>query len=186
MKKIIKVAISGLSIDMLFDYKIPETFEAQILEGSRVLVPFGTKTYTGIVIENFDELETDIDKIKEIISVADDKPVLTRNLIELAKWISSYYLTSLNRVLSFMIPSGTSVKSKKILKPLVDGNSLNSDEMQLLKLKKPEHYIILEFIIKSGGIPLTTIEYHFKEKKISSILNYLQKKNYIESCQETE
>ena len=79
--------------------------------GLRVEVYFGTRTkkMTGFIIKvHDDDFKPDYDerKIKEIIRIIDKEPLFTIQQVNLAKWISSYYLCSEGEALSAMIPSG--------------------------------------------------------------------------------
>jgi primosomal protein N' (replication factor Y) len=57
-----------------------------------VVVPFGRRQLTGWV----DELEGDPDsvpaKIRDIIDAPDPAPVLDAEMLELCRWVSSYYV----------------------------------------------------------------------------------------------
>ncbi|KKW21446.1 MAG: Primosomal protein [Parcubacteria group bacterium GW2011_GWF2_50_9] len=182
-KTIIEVAIPGLNVDTTFEYEVPEHLSSEAGAGKRTVLPFGNKTYTGVILSLKAESSYELDKIKPIISIVDDQPVLTDVLLKLAAWISVYYITSINRVLAFMIPSGAGIKSKKIIKSkILEHNDLLIE----LKTKKPEYYAVMDFIIKSGDIPYTTLDYHFKNSKLDTALNYLKKKEFIEFIQETE
>ena len=79
--------------------------------GLRVEVYFGTRTkkMTGFIIKvHDDDFKPNYDerKIKEIIRIIDKEPLFTIQQVNLAKWISSYYLCSEGEALSAMIPSG--------------------------------------------------------------------------------
>ncbi len=79
--------------------------------GFRAEVYFGTRTkkMTGFIIKvHDDDFKPDYDerKIKEIIRIIDKEPIFTIQQVNLAKWISSYYLCSEGEALSGMIPSG--------------------------------------------------------------------------------
>ena len=79
--------------------------------GLRAEVYFGTrkKKMTGFIIKVHEEgykPDYDEDKIKEIIRLVDKEPLFNQDQVELAKWISSYYLCSLGEALSVMIPTG--------------------------------------------------------------------------------
>ena len=88
--------------------KAIKTFEAQI--GKRAEVKFGNRRLTGIITKVFDELPKDLSfdksKIRPIIRVLDDIPLLTKELLQLGLWMSQYYITPAGEVLNSIIPSG--------------------------------------------------------------------------------
>lgn len=83
-----------------------ESFEAQV--GSRAEVMFGNKRATGIITEIFDELPKDLSfdarKIRKILRVLDEEPMLTPELLDLGRWLSSFYLCPIGEALCSMIP----------------------------------------------------------------------------------
>lgn len=85
-----------------------KNFESQI--GKRAEVKFGNRRLTGIIVKLFDELPKylpyDASKIRPIIRVLDEEPLLTSELINLGIWMSNYYLTPIGEILNSMIPSG--------------------------------------------------------------------------------
>ena len=78
--------------------------------GKRVEVRFGNRKMTGIVVGLHDTLPKDCPVGEESIRPAsryvDGEKVLTRELYEMARWISSYYIASIGEAVFTMIPSG--------------------------------------------------------------------------------
>ena len=72
--------------------------------GCRVLVPFGNRSLTGMVVSL--EPGEVAPGIKEIRQVLDREPVLSPTLLELAGWMTRYYLGPLGEVLRTMLPPG--------------------------------------------------------------------------------
>ena len=78
-------------------------FRAEVYFGSR------KKKMTGFIIKVHEEgykPDYEESKIKEIIRLVDKEPIFNQDQVELAKWISAYYLCSEGEALSAMIPSG--------------------------------------------------------------------------------
>lgn len=72
--------------------------------GCRVLVPFGNRSLTGMIV-SLEQGEVS-PGIKEIRQVLDREPVLSPTLLELAAWMARYYLGPLGEVLRTMLPPG--------------------------------------------------------------------------------
>ncbi|MBI1884329.1 MAG: primosomal protein N' [Chlamydiae bacterium] len=85
-----------------FDYLIPEHLRSQVVEGSRVLAPFGRARKWGYVKELL--VKPDVSEVKEILEIAEGPPVFTPALFQLAQWMSDYYLSPLGMVLRTMLP----------------------------------------------------------------------------------
>jgi primosomal protein N' (replication factor Y) len=83
-----------------------DSYEAQV--GSRAEVMFGNKKMTGIITAIFDELPQDLSfdpkKIRKILRVLDEKPMLSKELLDLGRWISNFYLCPIGEALRSMIP----------------------------------------------------------------------------------
>lgn len=116
-----------------FDYAIPDTLSLKIEKGSRVLVPFGYRVMTGVVV-NFVEHST-FDRLKEILQVVDSTPLFSPFFLHFTEWISKYYLSPWGEVLDAAVPTGLKPKFKKILhvnKQLSGWDFLSKDDQDWL------------------------------------------------------
>ncbi len=96
---IIRVAIKR-PIYKLLDYqcdasKLPKA-------GCRVRVPLGNTAITALVLET--HVQSKFDKLKPVIEVLDEKPLLDSNMLGLLTWASHYYLYPLGEVLFHALP----------------------------------------------------------------------------------
>ena len=89
---------ASLQLNQVFTYHS----HTPIQPGCRVRVPFGAQTCIGFVTDPIDMPE---DKIKEILEIIDEKPVLNQELLALADWMSDYYVTSKIGCYKTMLPS---------------------------------------------------------------------------------
>jgi primosomal protein N' (replication factor Y) len=86
-------------LDRVFTYKVGETEPAV---GVRVLVPFRNEKLSGVVVRVHDE-PPPVDA-KPMLSVLDEEPVLSPELMALGRWIAAYYLAPIGEVLRSMLP----------------------------------------------------------------------------------
>ena len=77
--------------------------------GARVLVPFGGQRLMGVVLRVHDDRPTDAAVVKPVQQVLDDAPLLSDELMHLAKWIAQYYVAPLGEVLRGMMPLAAEV-----------------------------------------------------------------------------
>lgn len=84
-----------------FDYLLADTIP-QI--GQRVAVPFGHGLRSGIVVGLTDESEFENSRIKNLAAVYDDMPVLSSDILRIARFAADYYQTSLGEMLATMLP----------------------------------------------------------------------------------
>lgn len=95
-----------------FTYAIPDSLRGSLQAGTRVLVPFRKKSMIGVVVEMATELPAN-GKLREITKVMEFAPALTPKLMELAQWISSYYLAPLGEVFRAMLPPVTELNLRR-------------------------------------------------------------------------
>ena len=122
MNRIAKVAVD-LSLDREFDYLIPESLQAAVEIGSRVEVPFGKRLVTGFVVGLTDV--SDFDELKPIGKVLGEKSLVTETVMELARWMSAYYLAPFETCVRSVLPAVVRNKASGAKKQLTV--SLNVD-----------------------------------------------------------
>ena len=74
----------------LFDYLPPATGVAQV--GSRVLVPFGRHKSVGVVVHADVPAQVGSAKLKRMLRVLDDTPLLDAELMQTLAWAAEYWL----------------------------------------------------------------------------------------------
>lgn len=108
---VIRVAFESAA-DTEFDYLVPDEIWP-VQAGQRVEAPFGKKdklekgfcTEADLPSERVFGSEDRGIRLKRIERIVDESPLLDLHLMELAKWISSYYVCPLGQVLAAMVPS---------------------------------------------------------------------------------
>lgn len=114
MPKIAAVCVNvSTKLDQeIFHYLVPPDFEAKLQVGLRVQVPFGSQICEGFVVG----FPTDIEfsyHLREIKELIDDQPVISQEMMELALWVSNYYLSSLHKVLEYILPPSARTQKEK-------------------------------------------------------------------------
>ncbi|HEX6638106.1 MAG TPA: primosomal protein N', partial [Steroidobacteraceae bacterium] len=74
----------------LFDYLAPKERPAPKI-GARVRVPFGRQRLIGVVIAQASSSDLPAEKLKAVLDVIDEEPVLDERVMELAEWAAQYY-----------------------------------------------------------------------------------------------
>lgn len=87
-----------------FHYSIPPTLREKVAIGQLVQVPFGPRRLQGIVVDLTDRAP--VPETRDIEEIFDPEPALSPVQIELARWISGYYLAPLIHCLRLMLPPG--------------------------------------------------------------------------------
>ena len=101
--------IVPLPLEGTFTYAVPENSRDRVRFGVRVAVTFGTsKVHTAIVVHVHDNAPDF--KVKAIIDVIDDQPMLLTQQYQLWKWLSAYYMAPLGDVYNAALPAGLKVE----------------------------------------------------------------------------
>jgi len=114
-----KIAVQAATywIDKPYDYRIPDELLGVVVPGMRVSVPFsiGNRVSEGIVVETCEDSE--YPKLKAVLSVLDDKPVLTAVQLRLAMFMKDRFFCTYYDAIRAMLPAGMWFKadgSKKV------------------------------------------------------------------------
>ena len=79
--------------------------KAQALIGCRVLVPLGKKSIIGIIYRKHEgELPASV-KVRDVLQIVDETPIITAEQLKLWEWLSSYYMCTLGEVMAAALPS---------------------------------------------------------------------------------
>jgi len=94
-------------------YQVPPALQGRLEVGMRVLVPLGKRKVTGVVFDFAQE--TSLEKVREVLTVLDDRPVLDPPILKLCRWISNYYISPVGEVLSAALPPLLRLESQRIV-----------------------------------------------------------------------
>ncbi|MCX2979782.1 primosomal protein N' [Halieaceae bacterium IMCC14734] len=105
---ILRLAIA-CPLRQLFDYTPPPDLNPDTLEllkpGVRLLVPFGRRQVTAILVETAAESALPADKLRAAVQLLDTEPVLTQPLLQLCQWAATYYKHPLGEILFAALPA---------------------------------------------------------------------------------
>jgi primosomal protein N' (replication factor Y) len=108
MGKIAKIAVSAATfpIDKPYDYIVPQSLENSVSAGMRAVVPFGrgNRVCEGMVLSVTDGIPEK--KLKSVMSVLDQEPVMDEGGIRLALWMCSRYFCTFYDAVRAMLPAG--------------------------------------------------------------------------------
>ena len=117
--KVVEVQAFG-GFEKPLSYSVPIQMISKIQIGCLVRIPLGKRKVIGIVSSLAPKEKPTENKLKNILSLVQEKPVLNGELIKLARWMSTYYASSIDNVLESMIPSavrdGMEEKTKRFIK----------------------------------------------------------------------
>ena len=169
------------STDALFTYGVPTELEKSVQPGKRVKVNFGRNKHM------IDALIVSVDctcslpekKIKPVIDILDEAPVVSNEMIKLIFWIRERYICKYSDAMRLMIPSMIKYEHSITIRAMRSEFaeiSLNEREAQLFNLIK-EKSIELERLKKIyAGSDIYTLLDNLKNKGIIEIISREQVK----------
>jgi primosomal protein N' (replication factor Y) len=166
--------ILNIPVVKSYCYHIPEEFKSSIAAGMRVLVPLGNREVTGVVVAL--SQRPSFSDCKAIIDVLDTNPLVSRELLDLTCWISSYYHASWGQVVQLALPRGTERFSVQKLYPveenLSDGEQLTERQTYLFNM-----------ICREPGKAVKNYEQEFGSGAFHYILHKLIDKGFVKRQQ---
>ncbi len=159
------------SIDQFFTYGVPKDLEDIVEIGKRVKVNFGNNKHMidALIVSIHCSCQIPPSKIKPIIDVLDDMPVVSEEMIKLILWIRERYICKYSDAMRLVIPSmikyehNITIKAKEI-----DCVSLSDRENELYNL------------IKDNPLELKSLKKQYLNSDIFTIINSLKDKDAIE------
>jgi primosomal protein N' (replication factor Y) len=128
------------------DYLVPETLAERVGIGSRVRVPFRDKSALATVVAVPDH--SDAEGIRPIEAVIGEAPILSEELLELARWISVYYCCPIESVMRSLLPqvirrAEVGWKKQLFVQP---ARKIDDGEIEKLRRRAPRQAELLEVI----------------------------------------
>jgi primosomal protein N' (replication factor Y) len=152
--QIVRVALDN-GADSLFDYVLPE-YMGEVQPGRRVQVPFGkaNKLLSAFVVQIIADPKTAAQcrkfNLKSIRAVIDEQPLLNEQLMQLAQWISHYYVCPLGEVLSAMVPAA--VKQDSGVKKQAMVYWIPESESQIDQVTSAKQKALIELLQKAKAV----------------------------------
>lgn len=142
-----------------YDYLVPEDLLERLGVGMRVKVPLGRggRQMTGycVAVRAAGENPGNIDRsrLREIRSVVDSAPIISRSLLELAEWIATTYLCQLGTVIETIVPAG--VRSRAGTREIAFLTVPNAVVAKLTQLQLPKKQAECLKLLAASPQPMT-------------------------------
>ncbi|MBE6729460.1 MAG: primosomal protein N' [Ruminococcaceae bacterium] len=130
--KIAKVVIDGATVqfDRQYSYALPPELSDKCCAGIRVVVPFGRANVKkqGFVIAT--DTVNSPDGLKFVISLFDEKPVLSEEMIKLCEWMRQQTFCTYYDAIHAILPAGMGMKFIKSYCAVEDFDTKKLEELQ--------------------------------------------------------
>ena len=128
------------------DYLVPETLSERVGVGSRVRVPFRERSALATVVAVLDHSKAE--GLRSIEAVIGEAPILSKELLELARWISTYYCCPIEAVMRSLLPqvirhAKVGWKKQLFVRP---ARKVDIEEIEKLRRRAPRQAELLEAI----------------------------------------
>jgi len=143
--------------------------------GCRVLVPFGSRKLTGVVLATHSQAPSG--PTKEALRLLDEEPALDEGLLDLGRWISSYYCAPLGDTLRAMTPLAADIRRGRIYSLTPSGRD-TARQLHLTETDEDPAAVILRML---DGRALSATYLAQKVNKAAAVLRSLEKKGFVES-----
>lgn len=165
------------------DYSVPETLTERVGVGSRVRVPFRDKSALATVVATLEQ--SNVGGIRPIEAIVGEGPVLSKPLLELAKWMSAYYCCPLETVMRSLLPqvirkAEIGWKKQLFVQP---ARKIDSEGLEKLRKRAPRQAELLEAIARLNS-PLRAAELLRKTSLDNQTLRALAKRGLVELREE--
>ncbi len=165
-----------------FTYSIDPLIRAPLI-GSRVVVPFRNATTIGICLGPANSAALPR-KVRRIIDVPDNQPVLSADMIALCRWVADYYIVPIGIALRTALPSlltgaaqpQPARKTHRVVR--IGANLPTLLEREKAFARAPQQRALFELVESLGG--QSTLEHLLKQLSFSpSVLKALEKRGLI-------
>src|SRR5687767_7259421 len=152
--------IARVALDLIirkeFDYFIPPQLEGQVLVGSRVKVPFGSRLVLGSVTTLLPE--SSHTSLKTINKLLGGHATIPPKIFQLARWISEYYCCPLDATLRSVLPEAVRQEEPGWKERLVvrflnepsDSHELSKRLLEIISLLRERKSILLTILLKEA------------------------------------
>lgn len=102
-----------------FTYALPAPLAESDLIGRRVVVPFGARKLTGVVVDITSQAPPV--RARKVLEVLDEAPIIDAGMLKLTRWVAEYYLASWGEALKTAMPAGWNRRSRRYVCPVAVG-----------------------------------------------------------------
>lgn len=156
-------------VDQVFTYLVPPEMSSLVQKGVRVLVPFGRKHLTGVVVGL--PQTTTVKGLRPIKDILDSRPAFSDEMLKLTRWIADYYLVPWGESLRVATPQGLASQSKAVVR-IAEGTG-----SQVAGGAKQQRKMLQ--MLEGGPLTVTALQKKVGASAIRSILRDMERKGWI-------
>jgi primosomal protein N' (replication factor Y) len=163
-----------VAVDREFTYSIPGELRESAIVGARVVVPFGRKLATGLIVGLPEK--SSVPGLKPIREILDATPLVPPELLRLCRWIAEYYFAPLGEVLKAANPGAFARPSSKTVTLLP---STTDEAIAEASRRAPAREKILRLLLGQGPASSSDLARRSGVKNMNAVLNDLERSGLI-------
>ena len=164
----VAVDAATYAIDKLYSYRVPDELREQVQIGTRVLVPFGFGNKRAEAVVLAFRQDTGEYKLKPVVEVLDDAPVLTAEQLKLAAWMRERLYCTYFDCVRVMLPAGLWFRRNETYTLVPDA------DLAALRQREGEEGTVLALFDRPGQtIALSDIRQRLGGKSVTRVLDAL-------------
>ena len=157
-----------------FCYYVPPQLNVQL--GQAVWVPFGSRTVQGVIVGLTDYPSVEVTKpISDLIT---SSPLLSPTQVELAVWMSNYYLSPLFDAVALMLPPGFERRLITFLQLNLQPSKLGELDAELSKM--------VDFLASRGKVSIKELERRFGKRRTGVMVEQLVRRRLVSRSEELQ
>jgi primosomal protein N' (replication factor Y) (superfamily II helicase) len=166
-----------------FTYRLPGDMASRASVGCRVLVPFGKKFLTAFIVDLHENPQSDVDEsdIKDVEELLDESPIITREIMELTRWISDYYFAPWGECLRAALPAGAISISEQILSITEAGRDALAHGRDARHSSAKQR--ALELVAGEPFLPSRQLEREMEKPRAAAVVRQLAREGLISVSQ---
>ncbi len=163
-----------VAVDREFTYLVPPDLTEAAAPGVRVVVPFGRRHATGLIVRIPDSSE--VRGLRPILDVLDAEPVVSAELLQLCLWIAEYYMAPPGDVFKTALPHGFAEPARRLVIP---GPALTPEQVGELRSRAPRRAGLLDIVRATPSITVADLQKRTKLKTINAVLAILGRQGLV-------
>jgi primosomal protein N' (replication factor Y) len=134
-----------------FTYAVPAELAAAVAPGVRVAVPFGPRREVGVVVALRAEPPAR-GRPRAIAAVLDAEPLVDARLLELTRWMATYYACAWGEALAAILPSALKREGGARRVPwIAAAEGVGAEQLAAIETSNPRHHRLLRTLLDAGA-----------------------------------
>ncbi len=164
------VDISASDVDRVFDYKSIDGVE----KGSRVFVPFGRQNIEGYVIGFTEHTDVPPEKLKQIVSVLDDRPIVSEEFLALCDYMTARFHLRKIDVFRLLLPSkmrGGKIKALEKTSVYIGPDYIEQDPNLFIKKSAHSQMEVYEYLLDAKDADQSYLNANFSAAAVRNLIS---------------